>query len=254
MNCPEARKLLHLYLDSELDARSTQDVGRHLEACAECAELFAAEARIERRMIEVLRRGRRNASLWEEVEARIRPPRRFAGWKLRRAIAAGLALALLAGVILWRGSRPLDLAEAVAHCHSAYAQRLTAPEFSGEVPEAIARQLGERLDVAAFSFRPSAPAFRSQGARFCRLDDVPVALILGEVLDKPVSLVVFKRSELKHFPNTRRRLESGEPIVCGRAGRFQFASRLVNDHVVCVVSEMPRRRLEELLRTVNPSG
>lgn len=83
---------------------------------------------------------------------------------------------------------------------------------------------------------------------------MPVALILGSFQGKPVSLVVLKRSELEHFPRTKQRLESGDPIVCGRAGQFQFASRLVNDHVVCVVSDVPRPQLEELLKTVNKQG
>ena len=39
MKCPEARKLVRLYLDSELDVKATQEVEQHLELCAECAEL-----------------------------------------------------------------------------------------------------------------------------------------------------------------------------------------------------------------------
>ena len=251
MKCPEARKLVRLYLDSELDAKATQEVGQHLEACAECAELFAAEEKIECRLVEVLRRGRRSASVWESVEAQIKPARRFAGLKLRWAFAVAVAVALIATVIVWRVSRPLDLAAAVEHCHDAYVQRLTSPEFTGSVPEEIARQLGDRLDVAAFSFRPASDAFSSQGARYCHVGEVPVALILGNFQGKPVSLIVLKRSELEHFPNTKRRLMSGDPIVCGRAGRFQFASRLVNDHVVCIIGAAPRPHLEGLLRTVN---
>ena len=254
MKCPEARKLVRIYLDSELDAKATQEIGLHLESCAECAELFAAEERIESRVVEVLRRGRRSASVWERVEAQIKPARRFAGLNLRWAFAVAVAIALIATVMVWRVTRPLDLAAAVEHCHDAYVQRLTSPEFTGSVPDEIARQFGDRLDVAAFSFRPASAAFSSQGARYCHVGDVPVALILGNFQGKPVSLIVLKRSELEHFPNTKRRLASDDPIVCGRAGRFQFASRLVNDHVICVVADVPRLQLEELLRTVNKPG
>ena len=254
MKCPESRKLVRLYLDSELDAKVTQEVGQHLESCAECAGIFAAEERIENRVVEILRRGRRSASIWESVEAKIKPPRRFAGFGLRWAVAGGVALALVTTVIVWRVSRPLDLAAAVEHCHNAYVQRLTSPEFTGSVPDEIARQFGDRLDVAAFSFRPASAKFSAQGARYCHVGDVPVALILGNFQGKPVSLIVLKRSELEHFPKTKRRLESGDPIVCGRAGRFQFASRLINGHVVCIVGDTPRPELEELLRTVNKPG
>ena len=115
MKCPEARELVRLYLDSELDAKATQEVGQHLEVCAECAELFAAEEGIESRVVDVLRRGRRSASVWESVEAQIKPARRFAGLKLRWAVAGGVALALVATVVVWRVTRPLDLAVAVEH-------------------------------------------------------------------------------------------------------------------------------------------
>ena len=165
MKCPESRKLVRLYLDSELYAKATQEVEQHLESCAECAELFAAEDKIETRVVEVLRRGRRSASVWEGVEAQIKPARRFAGLKLRWALAATVALAFIATVMVWRASRPLDLAAAVEHCHSAYVQRLTSPEFTGVVPDEIVRQLGDRLDVAAFSFRPESTTYSSKGAR-----------------------------------------------------------------------------------------
>jgi anti-sigma factor RsiW len=253
MNCPEARKLLRLYLDSELDAKATQEIELHLESCVECAGLFAAEEQVENRLAEVLRRGRRSASLWDGVEAQIRPARQFAGMRLRWAIAAAVALAIIA-TISFRVSRPLDLAAAVEHCHNAYVQRLTSPEFTDVVPDEIARQLGDRLDVAAFSFRPSSAAFNSHGGRYCHVGDVPVALILGDIRGQPVSLIVIKRSELEHFPRTKRKLDSGDPIACSRAGRYQFAARLVNGHVVCVVSDTPRPQLEELLRTVNKPG
>jgi hypothetical protein len=39
--------------------------------------------------------------------------------------------------------------------------------------------------------------------------------------------------------------------VCGRAGRYQFAARCVDDHVVCVVADTPRPVLEDLLKTVH---
>jgi anti-sigma factor RsiW len=152
MKCPDARKLLRLYLDSELDAKATQEVEQHLGSCVECAELFAAEEKIESRLVEVIRRGRRSASVWESVETQIKPARRFAGWRLRRVIAAAAALAFFALALVWRVSRPLDLAAAVEHCHNAYVQRLTSAEFAGAVPDEIARQLGDRWMSRRFHF------------------------------------------------------------------------------------------------------
>jgi anti-sigma factor RsiW len=265
MKCAEVRKLARLYLDSELDARTSLEVEQHLESCAECAGLFEAEEKFDERLGKALGKGERTAALWNGIEARIETTpaatcfkastlQRSTIFKRRWSFAAAASLILLAAVLFWSRTRPLDLAAAVEHCHSAYVHQLTTPEFSGAVPDEIAQKLGDRLDVAAFSIRPVSTDFDSNGARFCRVEDVPVALILGQFQGVPVSLIVFKKSELAHFPRTKHKLESGAPIVCSRAGRFQFAARFVNDHVVCLVADAPRPQLEELLKTVNKPG
>jgi hypothetical protein len=79
---------------------------------------------------------------------------------------------------------------------------------------------------------------------------VPVALILGRHQQTPVSMIVLKKSELDHFPKTKQRLESGDPIVCGHSGPYQFAARFVDGHVVCLVGDAPRPVLEDLLKTL----
>lgn len=40
MNCREVTEIIQLYLDSELDARSTLNVLRHLECCPGCSRLL----------------------------------------------------------------------------------------------------------------------------------------------------------------------------------------------------------------------
>ncbi len=265
MKCGEVRKLARLYLDSELDSMTTLEVEQHLESCDECAGLFEVEEKFDGRLGEALREGERTVALWKGIEARIQSTntpthsnastlQRFTILKRLWPCGAAASVILLAAALFWLRTGPLDLAAAVEHCHNAYVHQLTTPEFTGAVPDEIARKLGDRLDVAAFSFRPVSAAFSADGARFCHVEEVPVALILGRFQGAPVSLIVLKRSELAHFPETKRRLESGDPIVCGRSGRYQFASCLVNDHVVCLIADAPRTQLEELLRTVNKPG
>ncbi len=249
MKCAEARNFVRLYLDSELGTKESFEVEQHLESCAECAGLFEAEKKFDGRLGRFLRNGAPTRVLWEKIEAQIAPSgsRRIkALWPL--ALAASLVLAT--GIVFFAKSRNLDLANAVEECHSAYVHQITTPEFSGAVPEKIAQQFGGRLDTGAFAYRPSEPAFTSNGARLCHVEGVPVALILGHCAETPVSMIVLKKSELDHFPQTKRKLESGDPIACSRSGRFQFAARVVDDHVVCVIGDEPRAALEDLLRTV----
>src|SRR5437870_3751131 len=249
MKCPEVRKFVRLYLDSELDAKNSFEVEQHLETCGECADLFEAEKKFDQRLARFLRGGLPTRALWKKIEAQIAPSR-SRGIKMLWPLALAASFVVAAGAAMFFKSRTLDLANAVEECHSAYAHQITTPEFSGAVPEKIAEQFGGRLDAEAFAYRSSEPTFISSGARLCRVEGVPVALILGHTGATPVSMIVFKKSELDHFPQTKRKLESGDPIACSRSGKFQFAARVVDDHVVCVVGDEPRPALEDLLKTV----
>jgi len=249
MKCAEVRKFVRLYLDSELDTEHSFEVERHLESCAECAGLFEAEKKFDDRLSRFLGRGDATRALWENIESQILPVR-LRKLKALWPVALAASLIVAASVVFFARSRNLDLANAVEECHSAYVHQLTTPEFVGAVPEKIAQQFGGQLDAAAFAYLPSRTTFSSGGARLCHVEGVPVALILGHNGPTPVSMIVLKKSELDHFPTMKQRLESGDPIVCGRSGRYQFAARLVDGHVVCLVGDTPRAVLEDLLKTV----
>jgi anti-sigma factor RsiW len=249
MKCGEVRNFVRLYLDSELDAKRSFEVEQHLQSCAECAGLFEAEEKFDERLGRFLRSAVPTRALWEIIEAKV-VPAAFTKLKAFWPVALAASLIVAASVVFFARSRTLDLASAVEECHSAYVHQITTPEFSGAVPETIARQFGGRLDVGAFTYRPSNRTFTSNGARLCHVEGVPVALILGRCADTPVSMIVLKKSELDHFPQTRRKLESGDPIACSRSGRYQFAARFVDDHVVCLVGDEPRPVLEDLLKTL----
>src|SRR5207247_1925401 len=119
MKCAEVRKFVRLYLDSELDTEHSFEVERHLESCAECAELFEAEKKFDQRLGRFLRRGQVTRALWENVEAQI-APKRFAKLKAFWPAALAASIMIAAGVIFVAKSRTLDLANAVEECHSAY--------------------------------------------------------------------------------------------------------------------------------------
>ncbi len=72
MNCKKARTLLMAYLDSELDARSTTEVGEHLDDCPGCAQRFEAEDRLERVLLARLDGADADAGMPEDVWTRAR--------------------------------------------------------------------------------------------------------------------------------------------------------------------------------------
>jgi hypothetical protein len=119
------------------------------------------------------------------------------------------------------------------------------------VPDDLARASGGRLDISAFAFAPSRPAFHPRTTRFCLVGGVPAALKVGECEGALVSMLVFRKAELEHFPDTKRKLESGHAVACSRVGRFHFAAREFNGHVVCVIGETSMAALEDLVNSVN---
>src|SRR5713101_3742918 len=73
MRCAETRKLVWLYLDSELDSKDSFEVEQHLESCAECAGLFKAEKKFDERIGRFLRHGQMTRPFWKKIEALIAP-------------------------------------------------------------------------------------------------------------------------------------------------------------------------------------
>ena len=152
MKCAEVRKLVQLYLDSELDSKNSFEVAEHLESCAECAGLFEAEKNFSVRLSKFLRNGSRTVSLWREIESQIEPARAPARlFSFSWFAAAAAVVMLFAGGLFWIKTQPLDLAKAAGQCHSAYLQRLAGPEFTGAVPHEIEKDFGAELDIAAFT-------------------------------------------------------------------------------------------------------
>lgn len=166
-------------------------------------------------------------------------------------LVAGLVVTI---AVFRSGASSLDLAKAVEKDHREFLQGKMTAEFSGALPDEIAKKMGDRLDAAAISKAPTAGEFRSEGARLCHLDRVPVTWTLGHCKDVPVSLIVFKKSKLVHFPEVQQRLKTGELIVCTRTGRFQFAVRFAGDHVVCAIANTSKQMLEDLLKSVPGAG
>ncbi|MBI2948189.1 MAG: zf-HC2 domain-containing protein [Verrucomicrobia bacterium] len=260
MRCHEVRNLFGPYLDSELDAKTSFEIEQHLESCVDCARVFKAERELDAHIFSVLRRGKKTEGVWRKLEGQIASPTLWGRIRRKRTstqVGLGFSLAVLVAlfaIFVWPNLRHLDLAVAIEKDHRAFVEGTMAPEFIGPVPDEIFRTLNDRLDAQAFATLPSTVAFQADGARLCHLSGVPVAWIMGRYQGIPVSLIVLKRSELAHFPVAKRRIESGEPVICTRTGSFQFAARVVGEQVVCAVAETSKSQLEDLVKSVRGPG
>jgi anti-sigma factor RsiW len=71
MKCDEVQTLRGPCLDSELDAKTSLEIERHLAACPACARLFAEEEKLWAWITASLNRGSRTAALWEQIEREV---------------------------------------------------------------------------------------------------------------------------------------------------------------------------------------
>jgi len=99
MNCIQTQELLGPYLDSELDARTVQEIRAHLVECDECANLYQAEERFNRVVSTALGRETKDGAFWAHEEAFITrssaPGRQSAMPPLRARVVASPWVELL---------------------------------------------------------------------------------------------------------------------------------------------------------------
>lgn len=263
MKCHEARSRVGPYLDSELDTEMSLKMEQHLESCPDCRRVFEAETHLESRIQNILCEGSATRDLWEKAEAQLEldvaPERTFSAHRFLRfnliRWGAAAAVIVVLFIVFWRGGkeRPLDLAVVSAAHHQEYLDHQIAAQFSGMPPHEIIQKLNGELDPKAFTYTSSKPPYEYRGARLCYLKGVPSAMIFGDCRNVPVSLLVFKKTDLAHFPIAQQKLETGEPIVCSHVGHYQFAARFMNDYVVCAIGDIPKSSLEDFLKSVTPS-
>jgi hypothetical protein len=67
MKCAEVKSYCGHYLDSELDVRTSIEIGRHLEECPECSGIFEEETAFCERLSGLLRKGQSTPALWEQT-------------------------------------------------------------------------------------------------------------------------------------------------------------------------------------------
>ncbi len=144
MNCSEARELIQLYIDNELDARNTLEAQQHLEACPSCGSLLAYFTRQDQMLKQLAgAEAHDHARLRENILGAIRQQsavspdrpdaRRMNGlrsWLQRpafRRIAAVFVIAIAAAFFLLRGGiNEKVYADVVAdHAHHCTLDRLS---------------------------------------------------------------------------------------------------------------------------------
>ena len=203
MRCPETRKWISPYLDSELDPTKTFEVSQHLESCAPCRARFEKERRADELIGAALRREESFVN-WAAIERQILAPARRViqirpKWLLAAAACVAIIL-IIPGV--WPGStvaaHPAQWA--VDELHTLSPDCLPFPEGRGctadEINEIAAAALDCRLVIPIIDGRLAGHAVTiiQRNMRTCDAGTDRVAIRLN-CCGKPVLLIVGKCSQ-----------------------------------------------------------
>jgi anti-sigma factor RsiW len=265
MKCHQVRELFFLYLDSELDPRSAEDVNLHLEACAECRKRWNREAALEKAVVHALwnqEASNQEASVeefpWQDLERRLRagasPGRPLRPRLMLGALVAGLvAFAGLGGWFFHRPGPPIDAAarEAVEH-HEKYLAGKSPLQVEGSDRQALrtfyAGQLGFEV-VVPDGRTPDGGlrrSFQLLGARRCTFLGGPVAYVSYRLGGEDATVII---GPIRPPKEISAALEGApEGIARNRIGGCHVLISNVRGLLFFATSKAPAEELTKLLK------
>ena len=251
MNCNEARQHWNLYHDSEGDAELHFQISEHLAGCADCAEWFSQQSRLESLLAEQLNSQPPTPELWNEVLTRTglvqpSPARR---WLWFAGVAACAAALVVAVFLNWNRSPPPpspDLAKLTAARHERLVAGGEIPQFESRSDLEVEGYLRKRVSFPVRCPPRKDAGFAVHGAGVCQLAEQPAAYLSGRVDDAPVSIFVLPRDSLAAFPHQQEALRKEKTHRC-REGQYAMVLGVIDRNAVLVIGQTDPERLEKVL-------
>ena len=251
MNCNEARQHWNLYHDSEGDAELHFQISEHLAGCADCAQWFSQQSRLEGLLVDKLRDGPTTPELWNQVLTRSGlihpvPARR---WLWFAGVAACAAVVVIALLSTWNHS-PVQPSPDLAKLSAARHERLVAgeeiPQFESRSDLEVEGYLRKRLSFPVRCPPRKDAGFTVQGAGVCQLAEQPAAYLSGQVGEAPVSIFVLPRESLAAFPHQQAALLKEKTHRC-REGQYAMVLGIIDKNAVLVIGQTDPECLEKVL-------
>ena len=255
MDCQDAEKLLHAYVDDELDVTRSLEMDEHLRDCAGCAQAYADLQALRKTLQSDASYFRAPSALQKRIQASVRNPSRAGtsprvSARLGLAVAASLVLGLIAGWSLRsvQSSRPATafLAQALVASHvrsqmlsnhlvdvRSSDQHQIKPFFEGKVDFAL----------------PVAPDLKDQdfqliGARLDYLDNRAVAVLVYKRREHLINLYI--------WPSTPGAETLGAEAVIQEVTRqgYHLLRWTQSDMTYWAVSNLNERELQAFARLI----
>ncbi len=192
MNCQEAQKLIHPYMDGELDLMNSLEVEQHLQDCAVCSQVYKNQQALRAAIGSGALYFQAPASLRKRIQSSVRqadpavPARRATPWRWLAA-AAGLAIVLL---LAWGLARALS----APSTNDVLTQEIIASHIRSLMP-------GHLADVASTDQHTVKPWFNGKldfSPPVVNLADQGFPLVGGRldyVDNRPVAALVYHRQQ-----------------------------------------------------------
>ncbi len=262
MNCSEAKELIQLYIDNELDARNRLEAQQHLEACPSCTSLldyflkqdqtlkqFAKSETDDhanlRENILVAIREQSATSHQEQNQGRIYWMQSWLKRPAFRRIAAVFVIAIVAAFFLLRdGINEKVYADVVEdhadHCTLERLDNLSKSVSNMEQIDKLCAENGKFNKTPDFS----AYGFSQARARFCRINGVKILHLIFQCENqKPLS--IFMRL---HDAN----MIADELVMLKREG-YEIASFSKSGVDLFVVSSLDKKQTSAIAKTLSES-
>jgi anti-sigma factor RsiW len=204
MNCPEAQRLLHAYIDAELDMADTLEVERHLETCPAClatfhnyqalsaaikadALYFQAPEKLQKSVQSSIRKVNQNAFI-----------SRLASWRgigIAAALIIAVALAIFFTHFMFPASGEKQMQQAVldSHVRSLMASHLVDVPSSNQ--HTVKPWFNGKLDFSPPVVNFASQGFPLVGGRLDYLDDKAVAAIVYKRREHIINLFVWPTTQ-----------------------------------------------------------
>ncbi|HHT9118074.1 MAG TPA: anti-sigma factor family protein [Candidatus Hypogeohydataceae bacterium YC38] len=261
MNCNEVRQFINLFLDSELDARSTLEVSEHLSACESCSRRFTQERKIEGALTSIFSQEAPSTEdeeerVWKSIFSRIRmyEKRRNRGLYMKYSIPIAVGISAFVLITIFNYPRHIDLALEANRCHTEYVENELSPNIETFSEEAVLGYFSGKLDFNLCLPKISRKEIKLVGARSCYLKKVHVAYLMYNYSGVPLSLFIFRDEDLKKFPSAEKELKTHKIIEDKGIRGNNFVAVKTNGAVACAVSEVDLPSLKRIIKGFEERG
>lgn len=203
-DCSTVMKLMHPYLDGELDVKESVLVDEHLQGCEYCREAYLAE----RAFLSLIRSAAvvqpaptytaacLRAALDREVRQRLR--QRGKSRLPWIASVVGIAIAVVGLIVLGTTRHQMpDLVQLAVQHHQLSLRQPHALDVIDDDPAVVAHWLERRLNFDVDIPRNSPEEFRLVGGRVAQTADIRAAYVAYRVGQETVSLLVTPPQEIR---------------------------------------------------------